>query len=309
MNYNVKLTHYSKGAGWACKIGAKELTQVLSKLNLITNNDIESGFNDFDDCAIYKINEQQSIIQTVDFFTPIVDDPYTFGAIAAANSFSDIYAMGGKPIFALNITCFPTEDLPLDILHQILKGGQDVANDAGAPILGGHSIKDKEPKYGMVVTGIVKKEQLVRNDNAQIGDVLILTKPIGTGIISTAIKKGTAPKKAILNAIQSMSLLNKKAAEGLKNLDVHSVTDVTGFGLLGHLKEMCQNSNVSSEIYFSELEFLPSVIDLAEAGFIPGGTKKNLKCVKEYVKFYTNISDTKKKQHRICFCKSACCPT
>ena len=202
--------------------------------------------------------------------------------------------MGGNPLFALNIVGFPINDLPRSIMTEILQGGADKANEAGIPIVGGHSIDDKEPKYGLVVTGEVKEPDIWKNSGAKMGDALVLTKSLGTGIIATAIKKGTAPKKAILNAIQSMSLLNKKAAEGLKNLDVHSVTDVTGFGLLGHLKEMCQNSNVSSEIYFSELEFLPSVIDLAEAGFIPGGTKKNLKCVKEYVKFYTNISDTKK---------------
>ena len=175
---NIKLTSYSSGAGWACKINPKDLGKILEKLsknNPVLDKNI-GGFQTSDDCSIYPIDKNNFLIQSVDFFTPIVDSPYDFGRIAAANALSDIYAMGGKPIFALNITCFPADDLPLQILHEILKGGNNIAQKANIPILGGHSIKDKEPKYGLVVSGTVKKNKLVKNNNAKIGDLLILTK-------------------------------------------------------------------------------------------------------------------------------------
>tara|TARA_Y100001936_G_C16016697_1_gene636897 strand:- start:378 stop:1151 length:774 start_codon:yes stop_codon:yes gene_type:complete len=197
--------------------------------------------------------------------------------------------MGGKPIFALNITCFPTDDLPLEILHQILKGGQDVANDAGAPILGGHSIKDKEPKYGMVVTGLVKKKQLVRNDNAQVGDYLILTKPIGTGIISTAIKRGNAKKDDISNIVKIMTDSNHKAANAMNQIGVNACTDITGYGLIGHLKEMCESSNVSAIINAHDIPLITRASDYAlNKENIPGGTKRNYECFNSVVTYQTN---------------------
>ena len=197
--------------------------------------------------------------------------------------------MGGKPIFALNITCFPTDDLPLEVLHQILKGGQDVANDAGAPILGGHSIKDKEPKYGMVVTGLVKKEQLVRNDNAQAGDCLILTKPIGTGIISTAIKRGNAKEDDINNIVKIMTDSNAKAANAMNQVGVNSCTDVTGYGLIGHLKEMCESSNVSAIINANDVPLIKGSSDYASnKENIPGGTRRNYECFNSVVNYQTN---------------------
>ena len=185
----IKLTQYSSGAGWACKLSAEDLTQVLSKLNSISNSNNNSGFENFDDCSIYKINDKQSIIQSVDFFTPIVDDPYTFGLISAANSISDIYAMGGKPLFALNIVAFPSDDLPLDILSEILRGGLDKCKEANINILGGHSIKDKTPKYGLAVTGLIENDLILKNNTPNESDVLLLTKPLGSGILTTAIKK------------------------------------------------------------------------------------------------------------------------
>tara|TARA_Y100001970_G_C14217407_1_gene850509 strand:+ start:1508 stop:2416 length:909 start_codon:yes stop_codon:yes gene_type:complete len=252
------------------------------------------GFEGADDAAAVKINNEKLLVQTVDFFTPIVDSPYDFGQIAAANSLSDIYAMGAEPLFALNIIGFPIKDLPKSILTEILQGGADKANEAGIPIVGGHSIDDKEPKYGLVVTGEVKESKMWKNSEAQIGDSLVLTKPIGTGVIATAIKKGNASTNSIKAATKSMAMLNKNAANGLKNLDVHAVTDVTGFGLLGHVSEMCKNSNVSAEIHFSELEFLPSVQSLAELGIIPGGTKRNHDYIKHDVSFHTSLSQTQK---------------
>ena len=288
---NIKLTSYSSGAGWACKINPKDLGEILEKLNkteLLLNENVK-GYQTSDDCSIYPIDDQNLLIQSVDFFTPIVDDPYDFGRIAAANSFSDIYAMGGKPIFALNITCFPTDDLPLEVLHQILKGGQDVANDAGAPILGGHSIKDKEPKYGMVVTGLVKKEQLVRNDNAQVGDCLILTKPIGTGIISTAIKRGNAKEDDVNNIVKIMTDSNAKAANAMNQVGVNSCTDVTGYGLIGHLKEMCESSNVSAIINANDVPLIKGSSDYASnKENIPGGTRRNYECFNSVVNYQAN---------------------
>ena len=288
---NIKLTSYSSGAGWACKINPKDLGEILEKLSEtepLLNKNIK-GYQTSDDCSIYPIDGDNLLIQSVDFFTPIVDDPYDFGRIAAANSFSDIYAMGGKPIFALNITCFPTDDLPLEVLHKILKGGQDIANEAGAPILGGHSIKDKEPKYGLVVTGLVKKEHLVRNDNAQIGDYLILTKPIGTGIISTAIKKGNAKQIDIENIVKVMTDSNSKAANAMNEVGVNSCTDITGYGLIGHLKEMCESSKVSCTINIKDIPLIERASYYASnEQNIPGGTKRNYECFNSVVKYESN---------------------
>ena len=198
--------------------------------------------------------------------------------------------MGGKPLFALNIVGFPINDLPKAILTEILQGGADKAAEAGIPVVGGHSVDDKEPKYGLVVTGEVDESKMWKNSGAKAGDVLVLTKPLGTGVIATAIKKGAAAQNSIRSAIHSMALLNKDAADHLQGLDVHAVTDVTGFGLLGHLKEMCQNSGVSSKINFSKLNFLPSVFDLAESGIMAGGTRRNLDYLKNYVSFGPDLT-------------------
>ena len=249
------------------------------------------GFDGADDAAVVHLGGEKYILQTVDFFTPIVDDPYQFGQIAAANSLSDIYAMGGTPLFALNIVGFPINELPKSILSEILQGGADKAAEAGITIVGGHSIDDKEPKYGLVVTGEVEKNKLVRNNGALPGDVLILTKPLGTGIISTAIKKEKASEKQINAVVESMSALNKAAADAMNGLDIHAVTDVTGFGLLGHLREMCLASDVSAEINFRNLDFLKGVRELAEAGVVPGGTKRNLDFVKDVVIFDKKLSE------------------
>jgi len=256
-----------------------------------THESVVLGFDLADDAAAVRLKDGKLLIQTVDFFTPIVDEPYEFGQIAAANSLSDIYAMGGKPLFALNIVGFPINDLPKAILTEILQGGADKAAEAGIPIVGGHSVDDKEPKYGLVVTGEVDESKMWKNSGAEAGDVLVLTKPLGTGVIATAIKKGAASQNSIHSAIHAMAALNKDAADHLHGLDVHAVTDVTGFGLLGHLKEMCQNSGVSSKINFSKLNFLPSVFDLAESGIMAGGTRRNLDYLKDYVSFGPNLAE------------------
>ena len=259
-----------------------------------SNKSIISDYTSTDDAAVVRLNDGKVLLQTVDFFTPIVDDAYTFGQISAANSLSDIYAMGGKPLFALNIVAFPIQKLANTILTEIMQGGADKAAEAGIPIVGGHSIDDNEPKYGLVVTGEVSEESLWTNTGAKPGDSLILTKPIGTGVISTAIKKEKAPNSVIESAVKSMTMLNKKASEALKKFEPNAVTDVTGFGLVGHLIEICKNSQVSANINFSQINFLPGVVDLANEGIIPGGTKRNLDYAEKFAHFSESLSPTQK---------------
>ena len=290
----IRLTTLSHGSGWACKIGPGDLSEVLANLKQPNYDSVVLGFEGSDDAAAVRLNDGKLLVQTVDFFTPVVDSPYDFGQIAAANSLSDIYAMGAEPLFALNVAGFPIKDLPKSILTEILQGGVDKANEAGIPIVGGHSVDDKEPKYGLVVTGEVQESKIWKNSGAKTGDSLVLTKPLGTGIIATAIKKGIISNDSINVAVKNMSMLNKSAADGLKDLDIHAVTDVTGFGLLGHLAEICKGSNVSSEIYFSELDFLPSVYSLAESGIIPGGTKRNFEYLINDIEFDSKFSSTQK---------------
>ena len=252
------------------------------------------GFESSEDCAVFPLDEKHFLIQSVDFFTPIVDDPFTFGQIAATNSLSDIYAMGGEPLYALNIAEFPSDDLPLDILSQILDGGLDVAKKAGIPILGGHTLKDPVPKFGLVVTGRVEKNNLTLNSTAKAGDILILTKPLGLGIISTAIKQDKSPDFIIDEAVKTMTHLNQGAAEAMNAIGVHACTDVTGYGLLGHLLEMCQASEVSATLEFNTIPLIQGVYELAQKGFVPGGTKRNM----DYVSSHVNFSKTLSKEQQ-----------
>ncbi len=266
----------------------------MGKLKSKKDERILIGYEDKDDAAVVRLSDGKLLVQTVDFFTPIDDDPYTFGQIAAANSLSDIYAMGATPIFALNIIGFPIKTLPKLDLIKILQGGIDKAQEAGISIVGGHSIDDPEPKYGLVVTGEVAEDKLITNSNAKPGDKLILTKPLGTGIIATAVKRGIADKKAMAKSAESMATLNKFAADIMTEIGVNSATDVTGFGLLGHLSEMCEASNVSAKIDYHTLPFLPSAKELAEKGIVPGGTKRNLKFVQDKVQFGEHLTDIDK---------------
>jgi len=249
------------------------------------------GFDKADDAAVVRLESDRYILQTVDFFTPIVDDPYMYGQIAAANSISDIYAMGGTPLFALNIVGFPIKDLPKEILSEILQGGADKAKEAGISIIGGHSIDDQEPKYGLVVTGEVSQDHLVKNSGAKPGDAILLTKPLGTGIITTGIKNEQASAESIDAAIDSMALLNKLAGSMLTDHSVHAATDVTGFGLLGHAAELCRNSNVAMQINYSDLKFLPGTEQLAQQDNIPGGTKRNLSHANQFTHFSKSITE------------------
>lgn len=290
----VKLTHYSKGGGWACKIGPGDLAQVLSKINKHKNDNVIVDFEQSDDAAVIDIGSDKYLVQTVDFFSPIVDDPYTFGQIAAANSLSDIYAMGAKPLFALNIVGFPTKELSNDILAEILKGGASLASKAGIPIVGGHSVDDSEIKYGLVVTGEVKKNELIKNSNAKDGDLLLLTKPLGTGILYNALKKGLASFEDFHPAVESMIELNKEIGSLLKKFNVNAATDVTGYGFIGHLYEMCRASNVSAEIEINKVPYFNNVEQFAIKGTIPGGTKRNLEFFSKHIEFEDSIHNHQK---------------
>jgi selenium donor protein len=235
-----------------------------------------------DDAAVYRLDDDRALVVTADFFTPIVDDPYDFGRIAAANALSDIYAMGARPLLALNLVGFPRDLLGRGILEEILRGGGDVARAAGVAVLGGHSIDDAEPKYGLCVVGEVRPDQVVRNSTARPGDALVLTKPLGTGIIATAIKAGQAPDAVIDAAVATMTTLNRDAAEVMRKHGVHACTDVTGYGLMGHLREMAAASGVNTRIAAAAVPILPGARELAEAGHVPGGTKRNLEDLSEF---------------------------
>lgn len=260
---------------------------VLQQLPPVTDPNVLVGINTGDDCAVYRVNDKLAVIQTVDFFTPVVDDPYDFGAIAAANALSDIYAMGGAPSFALNVAGFHTRELSLDIFMQILKGGADKAAEAGIQIVGGHTIDDKEPKYGMAVTGFIDPARVIRNSEAKAGDVLILTKPLGSGVITTAIKRGLADAAMIARVTEVMATLNRAASAAMMQVGVNACTDVTGYGLLGHLGEMTQGSGVGARIHARAVPVLQAARDLIDAdiNIVPGGSKNNLRHVEGFVNF------------------------
>ncbi len=250
-----------------------------------------------DDAAVYRLDEKTALIVTVDFFTPITDDPYEFGLVAAANSLSDVYAMGGKPLVALNVVGFPAE-LAVEMLGDVLKGGYDKAMEANCLIVGGHTVDDAEPKYGLSVVGLVEPGKEVPNSNAQPGDVLVLTKPIGTGIIATGAKAGTTPDAIMKHAVNTMAGLNKGASEAMMRVGVNSCTDITGFGLLGHLRGMVMGSGVGAVIRVADVPVLPGTWDLLEKGTVPGGTFRNMSGVVDTVDW----GDTLSEEQRLLMC-------
>ena len=235
------------------------------------------GFETSDDAGVFKINDSVALIQTLDFLTPVTDSPYEFGQIAAANSLSDVYAMGGKPLTAMNIVCFPSEDLDEDILSETLQGGIDKINEAEATLVGGHSVDDKEFKYGLSVTGLVHPEKFLANKGAETGDVLILTKPVGTGILATAVKAGLADEKSTREMVETMSMLNRYAAEIMVDFKISSCTDVTGFGLAGHLLEMAKGSKKNIALFTEKVPVISSAKEFALMGMVPAGAYKNKK--------------------------------
>jgi selenide,water dikinase len=250
------------------------LDKVLAAIPRVTNENVLVGFDTADDAGVYKLTPELALVQTVDFFTPIVDDPYTYGAIAAANALSDVYAMGGKPISALSILAYPAKG-DLDDLEKILKGGAAKIHESGCVILGGHSIADEEVKFGYAVTGAVHPDRFKPNAGARAGDALVFTKRLGTGVITTALKREIASEAHVQGAIESMLLLNRRACEAMLEFEVHGCTDVTGFGLIGHAREMAIASGVTLEIDTGAVQFLPGALDYARQGALPGGLKNN----------------------------------
>jgi len=252
------------------------------------------GFNSVDDAGVYKIREDLAIVHTLDFFPPIVDHPYDFGAIAAANSLSDVYAMGGRPSSALNIVGYPPKTVPLEALDEILRGGAEKAHEAGVAIIGGHTIKTKEPIYGLAVVGTIHPEKIISNAGAKPGDSLILTKPLGTGIITTAIKKGLVGDDVIKRVVEIMSSLNKYASEAMLEIGISSCTDITGFGLLGHLCEIVETSKVGAEVDSSSVPMIEPGLKLAKDRVVPGGTLANLKYAEEKVDWDKGVTAEEK---------------
>ena len=251
------------------------------------------GFATADDAAVYRLNTREAVVSTVDFFPPVVDDPFAYGQIAAANALSDVWAMGARPLFALNLVAFPTQALPLKTLASILEGGQSKADEAGIPILGGHSVDDPEPKYGMAVTGVVHPRRILTNAGGRPGDVLLLTKPLGSGIATTAIKRGIASPELEANVVELMSRLNRDAGEVFASgkFPVHALTDVTGFGLLGHLAEMALGAKLRARLFLEQVPILAGVPALAEQGVVPGGTTANLEHFGAHVRFPDGLPD------------------
>ena len=274
MESDVKLTKLAQCAGCGAKVGAGVLAQLLEGLQVHQDPNLLVGFDRSDDASVYRVSDDLALVQTVDFFPPIADDPYLFGQIAAANALSDVYAMGGEPKLALNLMCVP-KDMPQEAVRQILRGGYDKVYEAGCLITGGHSILDPEPKYGLAVTGFVRPDRVLTNSGARPGDVLLLTKPLGVGVLTTANKGGVAEEADMDRAYRQMATLNRSARDIMVNYRVHGCTDVTGFGFLGHLLEMAQGSGVSVRVETANLAFLPGAEDFARMGVLPEGMYRN----------------------------------
>ncbi|KLU65750.1 selenide, water dikinase [Desulfosporosinus acididurans] len=270
--------------------------EVLSSLPKVVDPKVLAGRDE--NAAVYKISDELAVVQTVDYITPVVDDPYQFGMIAAANSISDIYAMGVKPAFALNIVGYPNQTLPLSILEQILKGGADKSSEAGISIIGGHSVTDHAPKYGLVVTGFAHPEKLITKKGAKPGDALVLTKPLGIGVITTGIDRRLTTPAMEIAVIEEMYRLNRDASEAMVEVGVSACTDVTGFGLLGHLSEMLSSSGVGAKIYNSDVPLITGAIEMAEAGAFSGGAHNNFRYMRDKVTWENSIS----KEMRMILC-------
>jgi selenide,water dikinase len=267
------------------------LDSVLRRLPKQSDPNVLVGFDTADDAGVYRLSDEQALVQTVDFFTPIVDDPWTFGQIAATNSLSDVYAMGGRPISALSIVNFPNSGRDPEMLLKILEGGMAKMQEAGCAVIGGHSIDDAEIKFGYAVTGVVHPRRILTNARARPGDRLILTKRIGTGIISTALKSGQASEESVAASIASMTALNRAASEAAAEFEIHAATDITGFGLLGHAREMAAASGVSLILDSQCVEFLPEAVEYSRRGFLPGGLKRNIEFVSACVGFAESVAE------------------
>jgi selenide,water dikinase len=287
-----RLTSLSTKAGCGCKIGPGELSGILQSIPATSRHpNLLVGIDTNDDAGVYQLNEELALVQTVDFFTPIVDDPYDFGQIAAANAISDIYAMGGTPLTVLNLVGFPISKLDRSILAEILRGAAEKVREAGATLVGGHSIDDPEPKFGLAVTGTVHPQRILTNAGAKSGDQLILTKPIGAGILTTGIKRDKLSAEEIAHVTRVMTTLNRVAAEVMIKFKVNACTDITGFGLLGHALEMARGSRCGIIFHSENIPILPRVKELAADGVIPGGTKNNYRFFESYVDFPASFDE------------------
>lgn len=264
---------------------------MLRDLPVLHDPRVLAGRHLADDAGIYRLTDDIALVQSIDFFTPIVDDPFTYGQIAAANSLSDIYAMGGMPLTALNIAVYPSKTLPVDALTDILRGGAAKAKEAGVPIIGGHTVEGDEPMYGLSVTGVVHPDRIIKASTGQAGDLLILTKALGTGVIATALKAGSARKEDVEAAVLSMTRLNKAASQTMVSAGVHAATDITGFGLLGHLVEMARAGSLAAEVHTANVSFLEGAPDYASRGYVPAGGRSNEEYVSGSVEWAHSISE------------------
>ena len=295
MDMQVRLTQFSHGGGCGCKIAPGVLEQILSKSAPgLVPKELLVGIETSDDAAVYRINERQAIVATTDFFMPIVDDPFDFGAIAATNAISDVYAMGGQPLFALALVGMPVNQIPLDVIRRILEGGESVCARAGIPVAGGHTIDSVEPIYGLVAIGLVDPRNLKRNSGARPGDKLILGKPIGVGILSAALKKGRLDEAGYRKMIDATTRLNTPGTRLGSIEEVHALTDVTGFGLLGHLLEIAKGSRVAAKLDWSAIPLLPQALALARDSIATGASARNWSGYGERVRLGTAIGDAEK---------------
>jgi selenide,water dikinase len=292
----LRLTSLSSAAGCGCKVPAAELAPLLDRLPKPADPDVLIGPATADDAGVYRLREDLALVQTVDFFTPIVDDPYDFGRIAATNALSDVYAMGGRPISALNLVAWSVEELGAAPLEEVLRGGADVAAAAGVVILGGHTIADAEPKYGLAVTGVVHPDELISNASGRVGDALVLTKPLGAGAVSTALKKGFADPDLVAAAVEVMCELNADAAQAARAGGAHAMTDVTGFGLLGHLHELALASGVAAEVDATAVPAIPGVPELlADDRALAGGSRNNRAYAETYTSFGPEVDEVRRR--------------
>jgi selenide,water dikinase len=272
-------------------LSPEDLDQILRELPIPKDPKVLVGLDTSDDAGVYQLSDEVALVQTVDFFTPIVDDPFTFGQIAVANALSDVYAMGGTPLTGMNLVAFPIKTLPSSILKEILLGGLSKMKEAGVALVGGHSIEDPEIKYGLAVTGLIHPQKILTNAKARVGDKLVLTKPLGTGIIATALKGGVASDEAVRKIVESMVTLNRKASEWMKRFGAHGCTDITGFSFIGHALEMAAASQVGLVIQSETIPIFPEAMEYAKSGFIPGGAYSNRQFFSCKVEVQTNLPD------------------
>ena len=291
----VPLTSLSHGAGCGCKLPAATIGPLLANVPMVSDRNVLVGFDTADDAGVYRVRDDLAIVQTVDFFTPIVDDPFDFGRIAATNALSDVYAMGGTPVSALNLVAFSIAELGASVLTDILRGAAAVASSAEVAIVGGHSIEDAEPKFGMVVTGVIHPDEVLRNGGGRAGDVLVLTKPLGAGAVSTAVKRGL-PDAPLAEAVEVMTTLNRSASLAALAAGAHALTDVTGFGLLGHLHELALASGVAAVVQADAVPAIEGVLELlsGDENAIAGGTRRNRAHAEQFASFVDGVGEARR---------------